>query len=335
MSPKTRPEETIDRWPVLSLLGGSSVLLTGGEARLFSNPIIVSESRSALLESGEFDLARGRAIDLAALFWKPSSLQARHFLEFCLQSARQMGGIRIHSLFGMDLPLEALEREDERDESSPIFLRLQEMIFQGPAFPAPLAPGPVDEESRKPESGRRNIFVYFNPAGDRPLPQARSDSEEMVNLLLSSGDVNYTARSLSEGELHEKIDRAEIVFYFGHGKTIEGFPAIPSPEGWIPFSTRPAGEIESRKIFIFAACLEERALPAYFPPGCAVYPCCRIADRKSDFVADLIGAWIEGYSFLGAFQRARILDKRKKDIRRFVFRIQGLSNDALLSRFFG
>ena len=325
---ETRPEDINpshpERWPLLSLLGSRAVLYPPRGAPLqYEAAPAGQENRGRILEEIELDLARGKNPDPTRVYWSVPEKNLRRFLETCRRLGWEAGGLRQHALFGADLPLEALARSSE-EKKELMVLRLREQSFgdQGAGEP--------EEESSSVGRPPR-VFIYFNPLGDPPLPHAREESSLAYDLFQERAETRYLGRPLSGEELNEHYSWADIILYFGHGKQVGGLPAIPGAQGFFPFPDLGGGPADyPGKIAIFAACLEKEAPPPAFAAGAALYPACRIADRASPFLGDLFRSWAGGRDLMGAFRVASESDAARGDIRRFIFRLQGMN--ALSSR---
>lgn len=323
MSPRPNPENNPEFWPLLSLLGSRSVLYSQGNSALFEQALPSTDNRPGLIETFESDLSRGRKIERQKLLWKPDDSASVSFLTHCYKTGIKNGGIRIHSLFAPDIPLEALHFPEEKEHGDLTVLRMTELSFIQMKFAN-------QNESPFSRIRRIKIFIFFNPTFEPELPQARRDSEEIEQLLADKAELRYIARGLTPEDVSEHYTWADLIFYFGHGKMVSGFPAIPSSNGWIPFPDQnlTTGSMFNKIVF-FAACMDNKSDQPKFFAGCSVYPRCRIADRKSAYLHDLVRYWKTGTNLYSAFRSAAIMDREKEDIRRYVFQIQGQNHLAL------
>ena len=321
MSPKIKHDNP-SGWPLVSLLGTKTVLYHNAAAVSFSGAAPDLTHRGELLKLLEYEIARGKSFNAGLLDWKPPD-ELHAFFTHCRRAGADAGGIRMHGLFGVDVPLEALAQTDKNEEL--VVLRLTDSQFNG---------SHIDADPCFPSNSYPKVLVYFNPMEAPPLPWARKDSEEIFELLGSQGESRYIARGLSQFELKEHANWADIIVYFGHGKSIAGFPTVPAIPNWAPFPDKNPANFMN-KIIIFAACQERSGSITRFPSGCSIFPVCRIADRKSDFIHDLIESWKSGHNLYAAFRTAMRRDAEKNDIRRFVFYIQGHNRLASQENVFG
>lgn len=284
------------RWPLLQF-GPETLFFFEAECYSLPHSITAPAGRALLLAQLEQDLARGRRIE-APVWAAPAGCES--FFGLVRDSALRAGGLRVFSDQASP-PVEALAAEMHATWSE-----LFSIVRVGRA-------APFAREKRSPD-----VLIYCNPAGEA-LPEARREAEELLSRYAGKAEAFF--RTLSREELEESIRRSSLVFYSGHAKLIEGHVAIPSAAGWMPLISRGAGSLTS-KAFILNACLEDGARFAG-PGGLFIHPIARIADRPSAFLFDLLDSWKTEGELGEAFRNACILDAKRGDVRRFVYRMQG------------
>ena len=313
-------------WPHLFLLGNRALYTRGGESLRIDRPLTPPPAYTGRLEEAEALLAirtdpEARRSLNQKLLWQDPDPVARQFLEFCYTRAVENGGIYLHPYLGQDLPLEALARA-ARDERPILVLRVRENEF---------IPGQPEEPefATLPGGSERKIraLVYYNPLAEPALPMAETQALQIHAELAEVCEARYIARGLRAAELEENYLEADIIYYYGHGREVQGHPVIPAPGGWIPLLEQNyAPERYHSKILIFGACLDGAAdrlgLPQFLA-GVALYPVCRIADRNAGFLENMTRAWRQGNSLITAYRRALEADSDRSDIRRFIFNLQG------------
>ncbi|MBL8018943.1 MAG: hypothetical protein JNM27_04680 [Leptospirales bacterium] len=290
-----RPES--NSWPILQFEPGGTSFLVNGECIRIPISATFPPSRFLALEQAERDLALGRHLDNAdSLLWNPPE-RLRELLAFAFECANASGGLRVSSRVGCP-PIEAISTANRVwCETFPI-LHLSNL-------------GSLDG-FRPAERADLHTLVYFNPAGE-PLPIARKEAEQFCR---EGENVRGIFRTISEEELAAEIRSADRIIYLGHAKCVAGRPAVPGPEGFIPFVPREAGPVATRS-FLLLACLEA-AEQLIIPGGRFIRPVCRIADRRSEFPLKLM-ADSGPAGFLAACQN----DALAGDVRRFIYRLQG------------
>ncbi len=260
--------------------------------------------------------------DFRKLTWRPGSESAA-FLRLVHRRALGAGGLRFSGL--ENPPLESLRLHGAEGEDWAAAFPIVRMNERSHL---------TDEEHDFRSPVRRRILIYVNPAGEPALPEAAREGQEILALLEAAGpglEVRYIARNLSEHEWFEAVADADVVLYFGHGRNIGGYPAIPlgargTVDGYAPFFPGTVLGGPEPSLFVFAACLPDAGELSFDRQGTFVYPVCRIADRPSRFVRDFCEQLFVGESAGSpalAFHTACRRDREHGDIRRFLFRLQG------------
>ncbi|MEQ9367315.1 MAG: hypothetical protein RIF32_23995 [Leptospirales bacterium] len=312
-------------WPILALSPGRAQLFDRDRVLEYTGSIGAPE-REALLEQCDAAFFAPGSVRPAqreesgeGLYWDPPGRELREFLSFCRASAVNAGGLRCATREAFPLPLEALRLGGEWSTAFPIARMHARDASLGLAAVTPDAPGPP----RK--------LVWFNPAGKPELPVARAEAEAVFEILEQSpGPARFIARGLSDHEWYELYDSHDVVFYYGHGQSVAGHPAILTRNGRAPFFAPLADEPESsesadRRCLVFAACLSGGAQVVFRnQSGAVVYPLCRLADRSSEYLPDFCRAFAQGASVPAALLAAARADAARGDLRRFLFRLQGV-----------
>ena len=317
-------------WPVLEAAPGRSVLVGAGPVfdtaleftGALSGPLPAGRDLEQLLTDSEADLARGRTIDPQPFLWQPASHAAQQFLEICHAEALRAGGLYVYDRQG--LAIECLHTGGDWAASFPL-VRMQ-------ARDASVA-RPVGSPSGPATTQETNVLVFYNPAGEPALPEARREAERLVNCFSEKQiNVHYVARTLLDHEWYELYLAHQVVFYFGHGHNVSGHPAIETRDGLAPFFAPIETGGESDGLLVFAACLQGGATLRFRNQGGAIlYPICRLADRPSGYVLDFAQALLEGETIPTARWRAARQDAAAGDLRRYVFRLQGHGPAALFA----
>ncbi|MCR9144337.1 MAG: hypothetical protein NXI24_18970 [bacterium] len=324
---------TATHWPILSFHPGRAQFFDRDCALEYSGSLAAPE-RGTLLEQCDAAFADAKTAadpdrreDIAGrLHWDPADRELREFLSLVRERARQAGGLRLVSREALQLPAEALRLGGEWSTSFPI-VRMH-------ARDAGLGFGDAYAHASSEEPGGRRPYrklVWFNPAGEPELPAARSEAQAVFDQLEQApGPTRFIARSLSDHEWYELYDSHDLVFYFGHGETVAGHPAILTKNGRAPFFAPPGfgasgANGAGRRCLVFAACLRGgEQLLFRNQAGAIVYPVCRLADRPAEFLLDFCRALAKGgASIPEAMLAACQADAASGDIRRFLFRLQG------------
>ncbi|HMX57715.1 MAG TPA: hypothetical protein PKE49_14415 [Leptospiraceae bacterium] len=280
-----------DRWPTLEFSLTGMSLLSGGECFVSPFPCSFPSSRVNLLEQAELDLCRGRKVD--SLNWLVPN-GAESFFDFVFEQAQK--GLRVRG--DSAAPIEAIHSGGKSwAERFPIL-----HVSEHSTIPS--------RESARPVSR----FIYLNPEGEA-LPFARREAESFCNLF---PDARAAFRTLGEGEFNEAMADATHIYYFGHAMMVDGSPAIPARDAWIPLLSRSMGDV-SRKTVFLGACLRQAGMTLRIPGGRFIYPITRIADRPNSFLERIAGS----SHLLQGFHSACIRDAEEGDIRRFVYRVKG------------
>lgn len=284
------------RWPLLQF-GPETLFFSEAECFSLPHPVPYPQSRSSLLAQLEQDLARGRSID--APFWTvPAGCEA--FFEMVRLRALEAGGLRVYA-DSASAPVEAIASDTASWSERFAIVRA--------------ARAPLPERLVEPVS---DVLIYCNPAGE-PLPEARKEAEAM--LVRYAGKARAFFRPMGREELDSHIASSSLILYFGHARLIDGHPAIPTGSSWMPLIARAAGPLAS-KCFVLAACLEDGAR-FQAPGGLFIHPVSRLADRPCGFLNDFLATWEASGDLAGAWLKACRQDAERKDVRRFVYRMQG------------
>ena len=233
------------------------------------------------------------------------------------------GGLRVH--VRSPLPLEALRCGGDWAASFPI-VRMQAIDAGVANFAGTIQSTSYGGEGEIAGSPELRKLVWFNPAGEPTLPCARTEAEKIFEILeRAPGPTRFLARALNDHEWYELYDSHDVIFYYGHGLTVGGHPAILSRNGRAPFFAPVAANPEraAGRLLVFAACLSGGQTSFRNHTGAVVYPTCRLADRPSDFLIEFCEAWRSGLRIPAAFAAAARRDEAAGDMRRFVFRLQG------------
>lgn len=316
-------------WPILQLGPGRAQFFDQDLVLEYSGPIS-APAREPLLEACEAALISAPARSIKkypGLYWNPADEGLREFLSNCRQRIGLAGGLRCFSREA--LPVEALRCGGDWSAAFPMFR--MHPIDAGLESRPVLAESasPVPENSPPEDGGSLRKLVWFNPAGEPELPAARAEAEAVFAMLEQApGPSRFVARELTDHEWYELYDSHDVVFYYGHGQSVGGHPAILTRNGRAPFfAPVPAAvgpEVSTRRCLVFAACLAGGGEVVFRNRnGAVIYPICRLADRPSRFLLDFCQAFLSEKSIPDAMFAASRLDAIGGDMRRFVFRLQG------------
>ena len=322
-------------WPILAFGPGRAQLFEADGVLDYAGPIAYSP-RESLLEELDASIAealgtsdRNLADHLKRIFWEPADRELRDFLRVCGQRGRAAGGLRVASRETHSPPVESLALDGEWSRDFPILrMHAQDagLAAAVPGTSAVDAGGSGADVSQRAPSERRALrkLVWFNPAGEPPLPAARREAETVFEIMQEfEGHARFVGRALSDHEWYELYDSHDLVF---HGQSVAGHPVIDTKNGRAPFFA-PTGAGASNtggRCLVFAACLTGGE-QTYFrnQSGAILYPVCRLADRPSAFLTDFCRKLLTGRAASLAVHAAARADAERGDVRRFLFRLQG------------
>ena len=297
MSRSSRPEDEPDRWPLLQLLGTRTVLISGGHA--FEEPGTPPFPSDLIQLAEAEELLAARAGGPSTRIWPkppPLSLWSR-----AAAMAESAGGLRIHDPFSLGIQAQAY---CQPEHPVPI-LYLDEATVNvvGPSAPT--------------------VTVWYNPHGGPPLPVARQEALEIHALLGPHlPDVRFLARALPVPGAREVLAESDVIVYLGHGEALAGTIGVPCPDGVLPLADALRDPTRQR-VLIFGACVERGVGPVSTGGACSLLPCCRLADRPSTLLTDVLASWVVEANLAGALRSAFRSDLARGDFRWRTFRYSG------------
>ncbi|MBX7058252.1 MAG: hypothetical protein K1X75_09300 [Leptospirales bacterium] len=171
-------------------------------------------------------------------------------------------------------------------------------------------------------------FIYCNPGGEPPLPQAKRQAERCAQLLESRFDVQLCMRSLSEHEFYERLLASRLALYFGHGMSVQGAVAIATPQGFAPLIPAAWLGQGGPEAFLFGGCLPG-GLQRIAPADCwFLHPACRLADRLDPYFEAFVSSIARGETPDQALAAGILADRQVGDCRRFAYRLRAPRNSG-------
>ena len=297
----SRAEDDPGAWPLLQFLGTRTVLICGG--RVYEEPGTPPFPPDLIQFAQDEELRAARSGGPGRPWPKapPHPIWSQ-----AAAAASRAGGLRVHDPFALGIQAQAFCQPEV-----PVpMLYLDETM---PSVDLPSVPA---------------ITVWYNPSGEADLPQARQEALELHGLFAAAlPGARFVGRALSKADARELLGESDVIAYLGHGRAMPGTVGVPCPDGIVAVGPAFREQVRDR-VLIFGGCMERTAGPISLGGACAIVPFCRLADRPSPFLGDVVQHWTTGAGLTAAFRAALQADQARGDFRWRTFRYQGDSHWA-------
>lgn len=292
---------------LLVLLPGRVMYYHDSTCTQISFSVPFDTNKFNILESFESDLAiNKKPPDIGGFNLLTENLPEPEFWKMVYDHSSRSDGLLIHQYTGVVFPVEFLQTQG------------QEWCTTFPVHYLNEHPG--NYKIKRSISKKSRYLLVVNP-GEPELKYTGHEALGIMDILSANCSTRIIQRKLTEFEYYEALADCDCLLYFGHAKYMQGHPVIELGSGWTPmFPGVVSGQLS---LLVLGACLETRGQVLNVDADCCLFPNCRIADRKSSYLADFITGLLETDNASQALLLANRKDKAKHDVRRLVYRVQG------------